>query len=501
MSSAPAQLVTEPTPPESVPAAAKGRRLAWLDALRGFAALCVVFDHMSTLVLQHVRSDVYVWFNGGQYGVFVFFLVSGYIIPASLERKGSVRGFWVSRAFRLYPLYIVGIAVSLLAWKSGFGPIHGADTQPKTWVYSLPFMMSNMIDGANVPNVIWTLSFEMVFYLLLAALFTFRVHRHSAGYALTAAIGAVVLGGILPLAGLSHAIGSRRVAIAADILLFIGLALAVSGRRVPRAVGVTLAAATGLTLLLFNTSYPYNWSGLTILALMFTGTMLYRAERGEFGRVKAAVIAVVVFALAIAAGVWHSMMWHMNAADQRQFDLQWISCLVLAGGTFAVGMALRHRTVPRALAWLGLVSYSVYLLHPIVLNAYRSVSIFRRPHPFPIQVLLAAGIVAVVLACSALTYYFVESPMQRVGHRFARLLQARFGPDAITESVPVPDARAMPAEAEANAGAAGDPMRGSPRGHTGPHRQAGSHGHAGPHGLASFHGQAGPAPPDARRIT
>ena len=111
VSSAPAQLVTEPTPPESVPAAAKGRRLAWLDALRGFAALCVVFDHMSTLVLQHVRSDVYVWFNGGQYGVFVFFLVSGYIIPASLERKGSVRGFWVSRAFRLYPLYIVGIAV------------------------------------------------------------------------------------------------------------------------------------------------------------------------------------------------------------------------------------------------------------------------------------------------------------------------------------------------------------------------------------------------------
>ena len=91
--------------------------------------------------------------------------------------------------------------------------------------------------------------------------------------------------------------------------------------------------------------------------------------------------------------------------------------------------------------------------------------------------------------------------MQRVGHRFARLLQARFGPDAITESVPVPDAPAVPAEAEANAEAAGDPMRDSPQGHTGPHRQAGSQGHAGPHGHASFHGQAGPSPQDARRIT
>ncbi len=207
MSSAPAALVTEPTPPEPVRAPAKGRRLAWLDALRGFAALCVVFDHSSTLVLQHVRLDVYQWFNAGQYGVFVFFLVSGYIIPASLERKGSVRGFWVSRGFRLYPLYILGIGISLLAWKTGLGPIHGADTQLKTWVYSLPFMMSNMLDGANVPNVIWTLSFEMVFYLLLSALFTFRVHRHSGGYALTAAIGAVALGGILPIQGLSHAIG------------------------------------------------------------------------------------------------------------------------------------------------------------------------------------------------------------------------------------------------------------------------------------------------------
>jgi hypothetical protein len=106
-----------------------------------------------------------------------------------------------------------------------------------------------------------------------------------------------------------------------------------------------------------------------------------------------------------------------------------------------------------------------------------------------------------VLACSALTYHFVESPMQRVGHRSARLLQARFGPDAITESVPVPDAAAVPAEAEANAEAAGDPMRESPQNHTGPQRPAGSHGPAGPHGHASFHGQAGPVPRDARRIT
>ena len=360
--------------------------------------------------------------------------------------------------------------MSLLAWKTGFGPIHGADTQLKTWVYSLPFMMSNMIDGANVPNIIETLSFEMVFYLLLSAMFTFRVHGRGAGYALTAVDR-----------------GRRARRYPADARAEPRVRQPPGRRRRPRPAvyrscargqratdpaaqaGSALAAATGLTLLLFNTSYPYNWSGLTILALMFTGTMLYRAEQGEFSRVKAVVIAIIVFALAIVAGVWHSMMWHMDGHDQLPFDLQWIRCLVLAGATFAVGMALRHRTVPRVLAWLGLVSYSVYMLHPIVLNAYRSFHVFRRPHPFPIQVLLAAGIVAVVLCFSALTYYFIESPMQHVGHRFARLLQNRFGPDAITGSVPVPDAQAVPADDAEQAPAAGgtSPLLDRPRGEVG----------------------------------
>jgi peptidoglycan/LPS O-acetylase OafA/YrhL len=424
--------------------------------MRGFAALCVVFDHMGTLVLQKPHNIVYSVMDTGQYGVFVFFLVSGYIIPASLERKGSVRGFWVSRAFRLYPLYIVAIVLSIVAYKTGHGPIHGAQNSPKNWAYSLPFMMSNMLNGANVPNVIWTLSFEMVFYLLLTALFTFRVHRFSGGYALAAVLGAVVLGGILPAAGLNsmhvlgHWTGERRVAILADAGIFIGLALAVTGRARLRAVGVVIAAGTGLTLLLFNTNYPGPCTGLVILALMFTGTMLYRAEQGQLPWKHALAIAGAVLVLAIGAGLWHGPGGWIPA-NLTQYRIQWVSCLVLAGATFAVGMALRHRRVPGWLAWLGLVSYSVYLLHPIILNAYRSIPTFRQPHPFPIQVLLAAGILAVVLACSAGTYYFVESPMQKYGHRLSRFLQARFGPDTVEATVAVPDAPAIPASAAGDA--------------------------------------------------
>src|ERR1700730_18454663 len=106
------------------------RRLAWLDALRGFAALCVVFDHGSTLLLLPVRSFLYQWLNLGQFGVFVFFLVSGYIIPASLERKGSVRGFWTGRLFRLYPMYVLAVVLALVAYLTRHGTIRGAEHHP-----------------------------------------------------------------------------------------------------------------------------------------------------------------------------------------------------------------------------------------------------------------------------------------------------------------------------------------------------------------------------------
>src|SRR6201999_1636563 len=81
----PAALPAPPDPP-APPARPAGKRLAWLDALRGFAALCVVFDHLAAYAMPHLRGDIYRFLDPGTYGVFVFFLVSGYIVPASLER-------------------------------------------------------------------------------------------------------------------------------------------------------------------------------------------------------------------------------------------------------------------------------------------------------------------------------------------------------------------------------------------------------------------------------
>src|SRR5262245_13907930 len=77
--------------------------------------MLVVYEHLSLFLFHKYRLVVEHWFLAGYAGVCLFFLVSGYIIPASLERRGSLRGFWIGRLFRLYPLFavVLGLLVVL----------------------------------------------------------------------------------------------------------------------------------------------------------------------------------------------------------------------------------------------------------------------------------------------------------------------------------------------------------------------------------------------------
>src|SRR5579859_454216 len=196
-------VTTGPSRPPQ-PAAPAGSRLAWLDVLRGVAALAVVFNHFGYFLPPAVKTPVYQWIDPGDYGVFVFFLISGYIVPASLERKGSVRTFWVSRLFRLYPLYLLAVGIAVAFYLTHVGSARGEASDPAGSFLAQLLMMSNVLSGQNLPNVVWSLSYEMVFYLLLTALFVARIHKRSSWYALGFAVAAVAIGGLLPRAYLIH---------------------------------------------------------------------------------------------------------------------------------------------------------------------------------------------------------------------------------------------------------------------------------------------------------
>jgi peptidoglycan/LPS O-acetylase OafA/YrhL len=430
--SPPASQLTQPPAAAGTPS-----RLAWLDLLRGIAALFVVFDHLSYYLLQHVRAEVYNWFNAGDYGVFVFFIISGYIVPASLERKGSVRTFWVSRLFRLYPLYLLAVGIAVALYLVHFGSLRGEGADPEASFFSQLLMMSNVLGGQNLPNVVWSLSYEMIFYLLITALFIARVHKRSSGYALGFAVAAVAIGGLLPQAYFTHNLATPRlIAGVADLAVLAGLAFAVLLRGMSRLLGAAITAVVAITLLAFNGGWIWPWEALSILALMFTGTMFYRAERGQYPWPRAISIGLGVFALAIIAGLWHSHALGNSAHAELVFERRWVSTFVLAGLTFGAGLAFRHVRWPRALTWLGLISFSVYLLHPLLIEAYHHFSWTRLHHPFWLQVLLAAAFLAVLLAISSVTYLLVERPMQNVGRRVGWWLDAQFGPDRVPDHVP-----------------------------------------------------------------
>jgi peptidoglycan/LPS O-acetylase OafA/YrhL len=224
----------------------------------------------------------------------------------------------------------------------------------------------------------------------MAALTTWAEHADHGGLALNATADALVLGGIV---------------------------LAISSRsRVARA-GAAVAGLTALVLVMVNQGSPSPWEGSVILALMFTGTLIYRTQQRQPGTSRAMTAAIVVGVLALTtfAGLWHGQQRHMS----HQWLIQWATSVLLAGATFGLGLAVSHRRVPRWCAWLGMISFSVYLLHPLVFDAYRDVPALHRPHTLPVQGLMFAGCLAVIIGVSALTYYFVERPMQRLGHRVA----------------------------------------------------------------------------------
>ncbi|MEU7899825.1 acyltransferase [Nonomuraea sp. NPDC049152] len=405
----------------TIASATAGRRVGrqgWLDALRAVAALVVVYEHALNPLFPELRGLTGPWFNAGMYGVMVFFLVSGYVVPASLERRGSVAEFWIGRLFRLYPLWTVAVAAAGVLAVTGVDPMHVWLTQrPVSAVVGHATMLQDLLNVPNVINVLWTLSYEMVFYFLVTALYVAGWQRRSAEIGFGFAAVALLAGGLLPSILLSHgATATLALTLGVTVLGAGGLAGVLSSHAVARRAGAAALALIALGLLAVNGRIP-AWQSMSILATMFAGTALYRARSGEIGWRSGLLLSGFVPVAAVGAGIWHG----------QESPWPWVNAIVAAWATFAAGMLLADRAVPRFWAWLGVVSYSVYLIHPILLEVVDGLLPDPREVAWPYRVGLGVVVLAVLLGTAALTYRLVEAPAQRAGRRLSARLRERHG--------------------------------------------------------------------------
>jgi len=204
------------------------RHYAFVDVLRGVASLLVLLFHQQVHVFMDyptkpIPQGSFTWwvflgfFDLGKFAVVLFFLVSGFLIPATLRRPGATLAvFTRSRFFRLYPAYwlSLGFVLVVIAATGGWKTLRWGDVLVNVT------MLQKFVGRPDLVGAYWTLQIELIFYALCAVLFRVgRLHRTD-----VAQWGA--MGGALVCAALRGATGKPL-----PVALFLALTFMFAGDR------------------------------------------------------------------------------------------------------------------------------------------------------------------------------------------------------------------------------------------------------------------------------
>lgn len=146
------------------------KRIEELDSLRGLAALMVFFYHVTTRyneLFGHQVNPLFS-FDKGETGVYLFFIISGFVIFLTLNHTKSAQDFIVSRFSRLYPAYWCAIALTVITL--GYFGLSGREVSLAQTLFNLT-MLQEWFHIDHVDGVYWTLTIELSFYLMMLGLF------------------------------------------------------------------------------------------------------------------------------------------------------------------------------------------------------------------------------------------------------------------------------------------------------------------------------------------
>lgn len=355
-------------------------RFSHIDSLRAIAALLVVWMHTSELFVlsatpsaQDRLHDVAALVDFGRIGVVIFFAVSGFVIPSSLrgERRACCREFLIKRLFRLYPIYWLSIPFGLVT----FWTLWDKDISLSTILWNLT-MIQEAVGHPSVQGQYWTLQTELVFYALCVLLFAQGVLRNP-----------------LLLIGLIFAFSAFT--LLPILLSFVGHPLPITTRPMLNMLSLHLSIMFWGAL--FRMWYDGQATGLLARLSVFGFVGLWLLFAGvaiTYYTLKAdADIKVIHFFVPYAIGVLSFLL----LATVCKLNWAW-------------------------LAWLGAISYSLYLFHPVVMYSmawmiqHSGMAWMQNWHTGEYMIVALLG----TIGMSALTYKYIEVPAMRMGNALAR---------------------------------------------------------------------------------
>lgn len=330
----------------------EGSRIPSLDGLRALSITLVVLGHLGGTRY----SPVPLFFEDyANFGVRVFFVISGYLISTILikehTRTGTIilRGFYIRRFFRIFPAAYAFLIATLLF---GEHTLRGIDI-----FTAFTYLVNYNLSRPWAIGHLWSLSVEEQFYLLwpLTLLLFFRKGR-------TLALAGIVLAPFMragfKMAGFSSdAIGNYFPCVADSI-------------------------ATGCLLALLQPEM---------------GVWAARLYRPGF---------VLVPLLALSVPLWPHLSHRIGVPAYQLLGIT----VMNVGIALCLDIAIRRRYAllnHPALVWVGVLSYSLYLWQQPFLN--RNVTTWYSA--FPVNLILAVG-------CATLSFYCVERPFLRMRERY-----------------------------------------------------------------------------------
>jgi peptidoglycan/LPS O-acetylase OafA/YrhL len=122
----------------------------------------------------------------GEFGIALFFMISGFVIFMTLERCHGAADFIVQRLSRLYPTYWAALLVTVVLWTA-------CEPGYRFWARAFAWNVTMLHDHAGFPHldvVYWSLSVELGFYAVMLTAFLLgwlrRVEWFCAGWLVSA---------------------------------------------------------------------------------------------------------------------------------------------------------------------------------------------------------------------------------------------------------------------------------------------------------------------------